>query len=357
MPDPSHPDYASSRFRPAADDRLRSALDLDRTVAETLTLTTVTGAEDYLVSDLTTTTGVVIDRPSPGAVDIRLHESLRGLYRCRLFSRAAIPLATPAEQEPPLQPLLKSQRSGVIGSVTSDREVRFRVGVADSAVRKQLIGRVQDELGWRNDPAQWDVNLTTGSHGWVTQIGALQYSRRIGRFARLPWSTNPLVAEVLIRLAKLTPGLRIHDPCCGTATLLIVAYQVAGGLLTGTDHDPGALAVAHTNLHRFNVAADLRCSPAVPFAANPRTLDRIVANLPFGKLVGSHEANTVLYPALLHEVARTLTPDGRAVLLTEDKRLFETAVGRTKGLKIIKGRLLRYSGATPTAYVVTRTRR
>ena len=39
------------------------------------------------------------------------------------------------------------------------------------------------------------------------------------------------------------------------------------------------------------------------------------------------------------------------MLLTEDKRLFETAVGRTKGLKIVKGRLLRYGGATPTAYV------
>jgi 23S rRNA G2445 N2-methylase RlmL len=82
-----------------------------------------------------------------------------------------------------------------------------------------------------------------------------------------------------------------------------------------------------------------------------------VSNLPFGKRVGSHGANTRLYPAVLQEIARTLRPNGRAVLLTEDKRLLVETVARTKGIKIIRERLLSYNGATPSAYVLVRKRR
>ncbi len=89
----------------------------------------------------------------------------------------------------------------------------------------------------------------------------------------------------------------------------------------------------------------------------PGSVDRIVTNLPFGKQVGSHRANRTLYPAVLSEIDRVLAIDGRAVLLTEDKRLLREAIDHQKALKVIRQRLLRYNGATPTAYVLTRTRR
>lgn len=65
----------------------------------------------------------------------------------------------------------------------------------------------------------------------------------------------------------------------------------------------------------------------------------------------------MLYPALLNEISRALNRKGQAVLLTEDKQLLRHTIQRTKGLKLIKERLLRYSGATPTAFVITHTRR
>jgi 23S rRNA G2445 N2-methylase RlmL len=82
----------------------------------------------------------------------------------------------------------------------------------------------------------------------------------------------------------------------------------------------------------------------------------VISNLPFGKQVGTHRDNELLYPGLMGEIARTLRQDGRAVLLTEDKRLLVDSVARTPGLKIIRERLLRYNGASPTAYVIMRTR-
>jgi tRNA (guanine6-N2)-methyltransferase len=86
-------------------------------------------------------------------------------------------------------------------------------------------------------------------------------------------------------------------------------------------------------------------------------VDRIVSNLPFGKQVGTHRLNRSLYPNALAEIDRVLAVDGRAVLLTEDKRLLHQAIDRQPGLKLIRRRLLKYNGATPTAYILTRPRR
>lgn len=67
-------------------------------------------------------------------------------------------------------------------------------------------------------------------------------------------------------------------------------------------------------------------------------------------------ANEWPYPAALQEISRVLTPAGRAVLLTDDKRLFRASVERTPGLKIVRERALSYSGVTPTAFCRTRIR-
>jgi 23S rRNA G2445 N2-methylase RlmL len=82
----------------------------------------------------------------------------------------------------------------------------------------------------------------------------------------------------------------------------------------------------------------------------------VVANLPFGKRVGSHGGNQVLYPAFLRELDRVLAGDGRAVLLTEDKRLLVESLQRTRGLRIIKETTFETGGAHPSAYVVVRSR-
>ncbi|MGZ0148937.1 TRM11 family SAM-dependent methyltransferase [Kribbella sp. WER1] len=173
--------------------------------------------------------------------------------------------------------------------------------------------------------------------------GALAWSRRFGRHERLPWSTNLIVAEVLVRLAKLRPGQLVLDPFCGTGTILRAARRHEPAVrLIGLDHQP----LAGRNVVQGK-------AEALPLADG--CVDRVVANLPFGKLVGTHRDNSRLYPAALSELDRVLTPDGRVVLLTEDKRLLRETV-QASPFKVVRERLLKYNGATPTAYVLTRTR-
>ncbi|HZX07949.1 TRM11 family SAM-dependent methyltransferase [Kribbella sp.] len=174
----------------------------------------------------------------------------------------------------------------------------------------------------------------------------LSWTQRFGRSERLPWSTNLIAAEVLVRLAKIRPGHRLLDPFCGTGTILRAAHrhEPAARLLGVDRHRP--------TVHEAFAVVEGRAE-ALPLA--DRCVDRVVANLPFGKLVGSHRDNRRLYPAALAELDRVLTPDGRVVLLTEDKRLLRDAVQQSP-FKIVRERLLRYNGATPTAYVLTRAR-
>lgn len=336
----------------------------DRPIADDLLLTTVEGAEDFLVGALQTMASTTVTTVGQGEVRCRIDGTVDVVTRCRLFHDAGVHLTGPTSDPGFLLPLVDSARSGLLSALTAeeaaptaDRALRFRVGTGSVEVRQDLVNRVERDLGWVNDPADYDVNLTDEGGTWTAQVGALHWTRRFGALERQPWSTTPIVAEVLVRLLKPTPGSTVLDPTCGTATLLIAVARAVGGCrLLGTDHDGATVILAHRNLVAQQVSAEVEHREATPFAAERQSVDRVVANLPFGKQVGSHDANRRLYPAVLHEISRTLTGKGRAVLLTEDKQLLVETVARTKGIKIIRDRLLRYRGATPTAYVLSRTR-
>lgn len=281
--------------------------------------------------------------------------SLHAISICRSVGVILDHVSAPV---PDLTPLCTSLDRGVLGGIDPTSPIRFRLDVLGPGQRSAVIAAVRDRTGWHNDPSDWHINITCRGGWWIAEVGCLHYSRRFHRLRRQPWSTNPVLAAILARTAKIAAGQIVHDPFCGTGTLLIAAHQAGSSLrLTGTDHDRQTLGLAGANLHDHLIPATLISADAIPFPHPEGAIDRVLSNLPFGKQVGSHAANATLYPALVHEIARTLHPSGRAVLLTEDKRLLVDAVAKVPGVKIIRQRLLRYGGATPTAYTITPTRR
>ena len=324
-------------------------------ITDHLVLRTIEGAADLLIEELRAMASIhSIRQASVDTVECTLNGPLDELAACALYSTVAA------------RDLDQSRRSGVLSSLSLP--VRFRVGTADPVRRREVINSTEQQFGWVNRPGDWDVNLLPSADGWIGEFGPLSWTRRFGRLERLPWSTNLIVAEVLVRLAKIRPTHRVLDPFCGTGTILhAVRRQHPTAHLLGLDHDPHALRLAADNALGDAVDSVLMnalrgdglplargSADALPLASG--SVDRVVANLPFGKQVGSHRTNRTLYPAVLDEIARVLTGDGRAVLLTEDKRLLLAAVQRQNGLKVVRQRLLRYNGATPTAYILTRTR-
>ncbi len=356
-------------------------------ITDHLVLRTIDGAADLLIEELRAMASIhSIRQASVDTVECTIDGSLDELAACGLYSTVAL-------RDPE-----KSLQFGVLA--TLPQPVKFRVGVDDPTRRREVINATEQQFGWVNRPGDWDVNLIPSVDGCIAEFGPLSWTRRFGYLERLPWSTNLVVAEVLVRLAKIHPTHRVLDPFCGTGTILqAVRRQHPTAHLLGLDHDPHALRIAADNARKIaagsarTIAGDnalrgnqlalrgdelalrgdelalrrndlaLRgnelplvrgTAGALPLESG--SVDRVVANLPFGKQVGSHHANRTLYPATLDEIARVLTADGRAVLLTEDKRLLHTTIERQNGLKLVRQRLLKYNGATPTAYVLTRTR-
>lgn len=279
---------------------------------------------------------------------------LRDLLPLRLFSALSVVLGDLAGGPGAAVAALRgSLDGGVLGAL--DGPVAFRVDAFEG--RAELIEAVTAELGWRNDPHAWDVNLVRSGSLLLAQVGALHRSRRYRRLHRVPASVNPVVAALVLHLLKAGPEDVVLDPFCGSGTFLVEADAMGlGGLLLGGDTAVPALRAAQRNTAALTRPVGLLHARAEALPLPAHRVDRIVANLPFGKRVGSHRHNEELYPAFLAEVTRVLTTRGRAVLMTEDKRLLERSVQATHGLRVIREVRLTSGGLHPSAYVLERTR-
>lgn len=311
-----------------------------------LLLRTVPGAVDYLFEELRLLDGVTVESRRSDGVIVAVDAPLADLAELRYFSSAAIVLGTDPAAE-----LLAN--TGVLSLIA--HPIRFRVGDLGEArwpLRDSLVA-----AGWVNAPGEWDVNLEPAGDTLVAEIGDLYWTRRFGTLLRAPASTNPVIAAVMTRLAKIEPGHIVLDPFCGAGTLLVSAADMTRpARLLGSDHGDRWVRATRDNLATRRPDAGLWRGDARHIPLPDGGVDRVLANLPFGKRVGSHIGNQQLYPAALAEIARLLTRKGRAVLLTEDKRLFTQTVQRTRGVRIVKEITFTTGGAHPSAYVVT-TRR
>lgn len=333
-------------------------MDTARPLAERLEFTTVVGAEDLLRESVAARPEVSDLHLHPGRVDCHWDGPIAGVWELHLAHQVQVRV-----REPDLMASLRSSRESGVLSLVPDEPPRFRVGAESAEQRAETIALVESALGWRNDVSNWHVNLTAVGPDWVIDIGGLHWNARHFKLERQSFSTPTTVAMVLARLSKLERGSTVLDPFCGAGTILVaVGYLDPDSLVRGVDCAGPPLELAAHNLQRargdaYGRTVELTMGRAeeLPFADG--AVPRVVANMPFGKRVGSHEENQALYPAFLRELARVMPAKGRAVLLTEDKRLFTDSVARTGGIKIASERVLRYGGATPSCFSVVRSRR
>jgi tRNA (guanine6-N2)-methyltransferase len=335
----------------------RPRVDLDREVHDRLILRTAPGALDYLFEEVRALDARVLRREPDGLV-VEYRGPLRPLAGIRYFDVLAVDVAGPAGPPGGAGPAVAaltggldaSMKDGVLAALLPDGPVRFRVGRL-GADRWTVRDRLVADHGWVNSPDAWDINIEPGG----AEIGGLFLTQRFGELLRTPASTNPVVAAVMVRLAKIEPGQTVVDPFCGAGTLLVYAAEMARpGRLLGLDAQARWLRMAAGNLARRGHEGGLVRADAAHLPVGTGAADRVVANLPFGKRVGSHRVNADLYPAALAEIARVLPGGGRAVLLTDDKRLFRETVQRTRLIRVVKEIMLARGGLHPSAYVLVK---
>ncbi len=180
-------------------------------------------------------------------------------------------------------------------------------------------------------PETWvPVEENAAVEFWLTIQGAtavcgLRLSDRAMRhrtykLEHRPASLRPTIAAAMVRLAEIAPRHIVLDPMCGAGTLLaerLAAAQQGRGscaAVWGGDVDFSAVRAAAVNLRRLGPALLARWNATrLPLAS--ATVDRIVANPPFGKQLSSPDEVVPLYHSMLREYDRVLRPSGQAVLI------------------------------------------
>ena len=224
----------------------------------------------------------------------------------------------------------------VIARKTGDHAFR-RVDLQRS-VELGVLDRLPD---WRlvDDDAQIEV--------WISLVGArlvvgirlsdATMRGRAYRSASRPAALKPTVARAMVLLSEPRDADVVLDPMCGSGTVLIErALAARYRLLLGGDADAAAVSAARENVGPRHKPIELRTWDARALPLEDRSVSAIICNLPFGKQIGTPEANRALYPALIREWGRVLEPGGRMVLLTGNRDLLLRSIRRERRLTVTR---------------------
>jgi 23S rRNA G2445 N2-methylase RlmL len=220
----------------------------------------------------------------------------------------------------------------------SVRRVTYRVVAQKSGehafrrvdAQEALIKAINARYGrWKlvDEDAHLEVWLNIQGRLAVSMIRLSDRTMRHRRYklAHIPASLRPTIAAAMIFLSAPRAEEVFLDGMCGAGTILVERATCAPAqLILGGDLDREALKAAQANAARFPVHLFRWDAARLPLA--PRSVDKVVTNLPFGKQIGSRQSNETLYRAYLAELERVLKPQGRAVLLSSERELMETVL-------------------------------
>ena len=221
-----------------------------------------------------------------------------------------------------------------LGAADAFKTLHLSAAGSDSSV----MTRLKEELATKTDLAIGDENgdllirvrrAAGEDEGWETlvRLTPRPLATRAWRVCNREGALNAAVAYAMVTLTQPTEEDVFLNLGCGSGTLLI--ERLAAGEVksaVGYDEDPRALECAKRNVEAagYKEQIKLNLGDATDLPLSGKSVDAIVADLPFGQLVGSHSDNVTLYPKLLKEAARLAKPGGRVVFISHEVKLMET---------------------------------
>jgi 23S rRNA G2445 N2-methylase RlmL len=208
----------------------------------------------------------------------------------------------------------------------------FHISAAgsDSPVMNRIKQQLAEQSGLEIDESGGDlfIRIRRAKVGWevLLRISKRPLATRSWRVRDMEGALNAPLAHAMMRLTRPSMTDEILNLVCGSATLMIERLELMPAKrIVGCDNSPYALENARANLDAAEQMADIDLLQAdvraLPFGSNRFNI--LCADLPFGQLVGSHQENILLYPALLKEAARVGASDAVFMVITHEVRLLE----------------------------------
>ena len=260
--------------------------------------------------------------------------------------------------------------------VAGSSSFRFEAAGADSAVFARLAEQLHQATGLQHRPDDGElvVKVRRGRRhgdadpGWevLVRIGPRPLSARRWRVVDLPGAANATIAAAMSRLAGVRPEDRVLNLMCGSGTLL-VERLLAGpaAAAVGVDLDADVLTGAEQNLQAAGrgraarlVRGDATDAAALRSALADERFDLVLADPPWGGLLGSHADAPALHAGLLSAAAAVSVPGGRLAVLTHEVPVMQHAVAAAADLWTPIAEPLRVyaKGHHPRIWLLRRTR-
>ncbi|HAI22413.1 TPA: hypothetical protein DCP77_01310 [Candidatus Collierbacteria bacterium] len=189
-----------------------------------------------------------------------------------------------------------------------------------------------------------------------TNRGDEDLYKRGWRKAFVPAGINPSLAYVLCDLAELNEDDVVLDPFCGGSTIPITAVMYFGiKKAFASDISGKAVDISLENWKASGVKKDkfvLFRSNVSTLKLSPKSITKVITNMPFGIRVGNHEMNKKLYRNFAFKLNRLLKDDGSAIVLTQEKELFEEVM--KNDFEVSVEMTPEVGGLRPNVYKVTR---
>ncbi|MCF6522484.1 methyltransferase domain-containing protein [Streptomyces sp. JJ36] len=191
----------------------------------------------------------------------------------------------------------------------------------------------------------WRLTLDGEHATLLLRLAERPLHRRPYRARTVRGALHPPVAAAMARLAGVSAGHRVLDPCCGAGTLLVeAALTEPQARYEGCDLAPEALRAARANAAGCR-AVRFRRADAGELPLPRHSADRVLCNPPWGGQVDPRGLLARGPARWWAELRRVLVPGGTAVVLLPDADGLTGALGH--GLSPSHLQQLRVSGAQP----------
>jgi tRNA (guanine6-N2)-methyltransferase len=220
---------------------------------------------------------------------------------------------------------------------------RFDAAGHGSAGFRRLAEELARATGLPHDQDDGDLVLrfrraAERPDGWdvLVRLSTRPLSDRPWRVRNFPGAANATVAAAMARLTRPRPEDRVANLLCGSGTLLVERLLAGPArVAVGVDRDRAVLEDCRHNLAAAGLgdrALLLACDVADDAWLAHGPYDVLLADPPWGTLVGDHAANQDLYTTLLERARRAAAPGARLAVLTHEIRLMERCLDRARGL-------------------------
>lgn len=270
------------------------------------------------------------------------------LYQSRCMSELLIPLG----EDVPLE--AQSIALAAAGELTLPYRIEL---VGFTGDRAKLLREIKHAIGGENNPGHYALELRIVCRGERCGLWLKPSFDESGRYAwrrqSISASMKPALAACLARyIAPRVDHPRVLDPFCGSGTLLFSleeAFPCAS--LLGVDISLNAVQAAKENAAAGRSRARFVQKDIRRFEAQA-PVDLVIANLPFGNRVGTHEDNRELYAAFLQKLPALLADGGVALLYTMEYRLLSACLKRQGAPLLVETRRSEAGGLLPWVFLL-----